>query len=118
MVVQEKSFSFALDVIRIHKILIQKKEFILSKQLLRSGTSVGAMIRESNYAESRADFIHKLSIAQKEINESIYWIELLYRSKYTDKHEYVLLSNKAKEILKLLTSIIKTSKARARSINH
>ncbi|WP_316928177.1 four helix bundle protein [Cyclobacterium marinum] len=72
-IVKSKSFTFAVKTVRIYQFLCeQRKEFILSKQLLRSGTSVGAMIRESEHAESRKDFIHKLAIAQKEINETIY----------------------------------------------
>jgi four helix bundle protein len=73
-----KSFAFAVRIVRLYQFLCDnKKEFVLSKQLLRSGTSVGAMAREAEHSESKADFIHKLSISQKEINESIYWLELL-----------------------------------------
>ena len=80
-IVKEKSFDFALKIIRVSQQLVnQKKEFVLSKQLLRAGTSIGANIRESEHAESMKDFIHKLSIALKEANETEYWIELLYRS--------------------------------------
>ena len=82
-VIKEKSFSFALEVIQIYKKLSsEKKEFIMSKQLLRSGTSIGANIREAEYAQSKADFISKLSIALKEANEADYWIELLHISGY------------------------------------
>jgi four helix bundle protein len=81
-----KSFKFALRIVKLYQyIRSEKKEFVLSKQLLRSGTSIGAMIREAEQAESTADFIHKLSIAQKEANETDYWIELLYQSVYLDE---------------------------------
>jgi len=106
-VIKEKSFNFALQVIRLYKELCEsKKEFILSKQLLRSGTSVGANIRESEHAESKADFIHKLSIAQKEANESEYWIELLYKSEYIDKTMYESINDNISEIKRLLSSIL------------
>ena len=77
-VLRDKSFSFAIRVVNLFKHLKEtKNEYVISKQLLRSGTSVGANIRESEYSESKADFVHKLSIAQKEANETIYWLELL-----------------------------------------
>ncbi|NGZ42866.1 four helix bundle protein [Cytophagaceae bacterium 50C-KIRBA] len=87
-----------------------KKEQILSKQLLRCSTSVGAMIREAEYAESKADFIHKMSVAQKEINESLYWLELLFKTKYLVIIEFQNYTNEATEILKIITSIIKKLK--------
>ena len=87
-----------------------KKEFILSKQILRSGTSVGALVRESEHAQSKADFIHKLSIAQKEINETIYWLELFVATNYLSKNEFESLNSDATEIIKIITSIIKTAK--------
>ncbi len=115
-IVKEKSFAFAVRIIQLFKYLQNnKKEFILSKQLLRSGTSVGALIRESEHAESKADFIHKSAIAQKECNETIYWLELLEKTKYIDKKEFESINNDAVEILKIITSIITTSKL---TINH
>lgn len=111
-IIQEKSFDFALEVVRVYKYLrFQEKEFVLSKQLLRSGTAVGALIRESEHAQSRPDFIHKLSIALKESNETDYWVDLMYKSDYLDKKDYESLKNKNLELLKLLTSIIKNTKA-------
>ena len=96
---------------KLHKYLVvEKKEFVLSKQLLRSGTSVGAMVRESEHAESRADFTHKLSVALKEANETEYWLELIYESDYIQKIAFESINNDLKEILRLLISIIKTSK--------
>lgn len=110
-VVKSKSFNFAIRVIRLYQFLVsEKKEYVISKQLLRSGTSVGAMIRESEHAESKSDFKHKLSIAQKEINESIYWLELLEKTDYLDEKEFNLLNNDAVEIIKLLTAIVKATK--------
>jgi four helix bundle protein len=92
-----------------------KKEFILSKQLLSSGTSVGAMVREAEHAESKPDFIHKMAIAQKEINETIYWLELLKATDFLNADLFKSLNEDATEIIKLITSSIKTAKA---SINH
>ena len=110
-VVKDKSFAFALRVVKLYKYLTtEKKEYVLSKQLLRSGTSVGAMVREPEQAESKADFTHKLSIALKEANESEYWLELLHQSDYIDSKGFKSISSDLKEILKLLTSIIKTAK--------
>lgn len=83
----------------------------MSKQLLRSGTSIGALVSEAEYAESKADFIHKMAIAQKECNESIYWLELLSDTDYLRKDEFQSLNNDCVELMKLLTSIIKTSKS-------
>ncbi|SKC23452.1 four helix bundle protein [Alkalitalea saponilacus] len=83
---------------------------MLSKQLLRSGTSIGAMVKESEHAESKADFIHKLSIALKEANETEYWIELLYKSDYIDDDIFNSIYTDVKEVLRILISIIKSSK--------
>ncbi len=110
-IVKEKSFAFAVRVVNLYKFLIKdKKEFVLSKQLLRSGTSIGAMVREAIHAESKADFIHKLAIAQKECNESMYWLELLNRTDYFKDVQYENIIIDATELIKLITSIIKTTK--------
>ncbi len=110
-VIKDKSFDFAVRIVRLCQILVtDKKEFVLSKQLLRSGTSVGAMIREAEHAESKLDFKHKLSIAQKEINETIYWLELLKETNYISISDFENINTDAVEILKLLTTIIKTTK--------
>jgi len=110
-VVKNKSFAFAVRVVRLYQFLCNdKKEFILSKQLMRSGTSVGAMVREAEHAETKADFRHKMGIAQKEINESIYWLELLKETDYLTLEQFESLNNDGIEILKLITAIIKTSK--------
>lgn len=110
-IVKIKSFAFAIRIIKLYRFLCNnKKEFVISKQLLKCGTSVGALIRESEYAESRSDFVHKLHIAQKEINESIYWIELLEATNFLVTDQFESINNDAIEILKLLTSIIKSTK--------
>ena len=88
-VVKDKSFAFAVRVIRLSKLLVSdKQEFVLSKQLLRSGTSVGALVREAEHAESKPDFIHKMAIAQKECNETLYWLELLRETDYLSTQEF------------------------------
>lgn len=111
-IIKEKSFEFALLIINYYKHLSDKKnEYVLSKQLLRSGTSIGAMVCESEHAESKADFIHKLSIAQKEANETAYWIELLYKSEFIDKDKYELKFCKMLEIKKNLSAILISSKS-------
>ncbi len=110
-VVKDKSFEFALVIVNCYKFLIsEKKEYVLSKQLLRSGTSIRANIRESKQGQSKADFIHKLSISLKEANETEYWIELLHKSDYLDDKQYEQLSVSVIELIKLLTAIIKSSK--------
>ena len=110
-VVKVKSFDFAVRIIKLSRYLNnEKKEFVLSKQLLRSGTSVGAMICEGEHAQSKLDFIHKLSIAQKEMNETIYWLELLQATDLITKEQFNNINNDAIEIMKLITSIILTTK--------
>ena len=109
-VIKEKSFLFAIEIVSLYKVLAERKEFVLSKQLLRSGTSIGANVRESEHAQSKADFIHKLSIALKEANETEYWIDLLFETKYLSQTEFDIIKPKIVELLKLLTSIINTSK--------
>jgi four helix bundle protein len=108
--IKEKFFLFAVEIVYLYKVLVDKKEFVLSKQMLRSGTSIGANIREAEHAQSKADFIHKLSISLKEANETEYWLDLLYETKYLSKTEFESIKFKITEILKLLTSIINTSK--------
>jgi four helix bundle protein len=110
-VIKTKSFLFAVRIVNLYKFLAEdKREFIISKQLLRSGTSIGANVREAEHAESKADFIHKLSISLKEANETEYWLELLNETNYLSSSDYISIQEDIKEILKLLTSIIKTSK--------
>ena len=113
-IVKDKSFDFAIRIVKLYQYLCnEKKEFTLSKQLLRSGTSIGAMIREAEHAESKNDFIHKFAIAQKEANESVYWLELLKATDYLNEKEFENINNDAIAILKLITSILKTTKNRS-----
>ena len=109
-IIKNKSFAFALRIVKMYKFLIEKKEFVLSKQLLRSGTAIGALISESEHAESKADFVHKMAIAQKEANETNYWIELLYQAEYIDIQAYQSISKDIGEINKVLASIIISTK--------
>ncbi|TAE63566.1 MAG: four helix bundle protein [Flavobacteriia bacterium] len=109
-VIKEKSFEFAKEIVYLYKNLADKKEFVLSRQVLKSGTSIGANIREAEHAQSKADFINKLSISLKEANETEYWLDLLYETNYLSDELFQNLKNKNIELLKLLISIINTSK--------
>ena len=110
-IIKTKSFAFALRIVKLYQFLSsEKKEFVLSKQLLRSGTSIGALVRESEHAESKQDFIHKLAIAQKECDESIYWLELLKATNYISDKEFESIANHNQELLKMLKSSILTVK--------
>ena len=110
-VFREKSFGFAVKVVKACKLLSsEQKEFVLSKQLLRSATAIGALHREAEHGESKADFIHKMGIAQKECNETVYWLELLHATEYLAKTRFNELHKEATELLKLCTAIIKTAK--------
>lgn len=109
-IVREKSFKFALDIINLYKHLtVIQKEFILSKQILRSGTSIGANVRESLRGQSRRDFLSKMNIALKEAEETEYWFELLIESDYLDTKHYYFLYNNCKELCRILHSIVKTT---------
>ena len=111
-VVKEKSFLFAVRIVELSRSLVEeKREFVLSKQILSSGTAIGALVREAEQAESRKDFIHKLSIALKEASETEYWLELLHKTKYVDDTLFTSTHNDVVELLKLLTSIIKSTKS-------
>jgi four helix bundle protein len=111
-VLKNKSFEFAIRIVKLCEFLRKnKKEYVLSKQILRSGTSIGALVRESEYAESKADFIHKLTIALKEANETEYWLDLLNRTNYLNVEQSNSLILDNKELLKLLISIIKATKS-------
>ncbi len=110
-VILDKSKAFAVRIIKFYKYLCdEKKEFVLSKQLLRSGTSIGANVRESKNAQSKADFISKMNIALKEADETAYWIELLIESEIIQESQVHDLYESNIELIKILTSIIKTSK--------
>jgi four helix bundle protein len=112
----KQSFEFAVSIIQTYKYLIQtKKEFVISKQLLRSGTAVGALVREAQNAESNRDFIHKLSIAQKECAESQYWLEILKDTGYIKDPKFDHLHKNSDGILKMIRSAIITSKKKTDS---
>lgn len=116
--IRNKSFAFAIRVVKLYQYLVaEKKEFVLSKQLLSSGTSIGAMVREAEHAESKQDFIHKIAIAQKEINESIYWLELLRATDHLSEIEFGNINEDAIELIKIITTIIKNTK-RNLTTNH
>ena len=107
-----KSMDFAVEIINLVKILKQKKETIISNQIGRSGTSIGANIREAQYAHGKADFISKLHIALKEANETGYWLELLHRSEYIDVEEYKRLDSMCTSIRVMLIASLNTIKSK------
>ena len=110
-IIEEKSFAFAIRIVNLYKHLNEaKKEFVLSKQLLRSGTSIGANVAEAEQAQSTPDFVSKMSIALKEASETKYWIRLLASTCYLTEAETVSILNDCVEIEKILVSIIKSSK--------
>ena len=112
-ILRDKSYDFALKIVKQYQVLVsEKKEFVLSKQLLRSGTAIGAPIREAEFAQSKADFIHKMSISLKEGNETLYWLELLKDSDLIAVVEFDTLHNSCKELVAMLVSSIKTSKGK------
>ncbi len=113
-IIAQKSFDFALKIISLYQFLSeQKKEFIMSKQLLRSGTSISANMRKSQNAESPMDFVHKIGIAQKETDETLYWLELLLKSGFFLKEQYEEYIFQWTEILKIIRSIIITKKEKS-----
>jgi four helix bundle protein len=115
-IVIDKSFAFAVKIVKLVRVIQdQNKEYLITKQLLRSGTSIGANIREGNNGESKADFIHKLSISQKECSETIYWLELLKETDYISATQFHEVQTAAVELLRLLTAILKSAK---NNINH
>lgn len=110
-VIETKSKKFAIRIVRLYQYLCnEKKEYVLSKQLLRSGTSIGANVKEALNGQSRADFVAKLSISLKEAGETEYWLELLHETDYLNDKEFESIISDCKEILKLLVSIIKSTK--------
>ncbi|MCG6879975.1 MAG: four helix bundle protein [Deltaproteobacteria bacterium] len=109
--IDERTFDFALLVVDAYRFLLRKKEFVLSKQFLRAGTSIGANVTESQAAQSRKDFVSKMSIASKEARETSYWIRLLKKARYFEGYEKLtLLEKEITSITKILTSIVKTAK--------
>ena len=115
-IIVDKSKAFAQRIINLYKYLCEeKKEFVLSKQVLRSGTSVGANIKEAIRGQSKADFYAKMNIALKEISETEYWLELLHESKYIEETQFESIYQDCQELIKLLVSITKTQKGGANS---
>ena len=118
-VLKTKSFDFAIRVIKLHQYLRKKfDEYQLSKQVLRAGTSVGALITEAEHAESRKDFLHKLNIGLKEINECSYWLDLLFATNYLNKKMYESIKKDSTELLKMLIASVKTTKTRIKQNNY
>lgn len=110
-VLREKSYAFAIELVRICQLLqSEKREFVLSKQLLRSGTSIGALIREAEFGQSKADFTHKMSIALKEGNETLYWLSILKDTDYIADSEFLKLQSVCKELIAMLVATVKTMK--------
>ena len=109
--IKEKSFNFAIRIMKLYKYLNSKNEYIISKQVLRSGTSIGANVCEALCGISRKDFLSKMYIAYKEAVETIYWINLLFKTDYINSTEYISILTEAKEIHKILSSITKTTKS-------
>ena len=110
-IVAPKSYSFALRIINLYRWLVSdNKEYILSRQLLRSGTAIGALIKEAEHSQSKADFLNKMNIALKEANETEYWLMLLKDSHILSGNEYVSIHADCSELIRLLASIVKTTK--------
>jgi len=112
-IIQVKSFDFGVKIVKTYQSITNKnKEYVLSKQLLRSGTSIGANVSEATFGQSNKDFISKLSIARKEANETLYWLSILRETSYLTGSETDHLKQDCEELLRILTSIIKTSQAK------
>ena len=110
-ITSEKSFAFAIRIVKLYRFLCdEKREYVLSKQLLRSGTSIGANVREALQAQGKRDFLSKINIGLKEANESLYWIELLYAAEYIDDKQKQSIHADCNEIISLLASTVKTTK--------
>ena len=105
-----KTHAFASQMVKAYQYIREKKEFNMSDQLVRSGTSVGAMVKEAEFAQSKADFINKMSIALKEANETRYWLDLLHYGEYLEDDIYLSLDNDIKEIISILVAIVKSTK--------
>ena len=110
-ILKDKSYNFALEIIMLSKNIQNKNEFVLGRQLMRSGTAIGALIREAEFGQSKKDFINKMSIALKEANESLYWLDLLNDSNLIDNIIYEKLKPINLELIAMLVSSIKTAKA-------
>ena len=110
--IEVKSYDFAIRIVNLHKYLNRQKEIhSLSNQMLRSGTAIGALIQEAVHAQSKADFLNKMNVSLKEANETMYWIRLLHSTHYLKDNEFAPIHKDCEEIVKLLASIVKTTKA-------
>ncbi|WP_299217926.1 four helix bundle protein [uncultured Aquimarina sp.] len=109
-ILRDKSYKFSIHIVKVCQKLVMEKEFVLSKQLLRSGTAIGALIREAEFAESKKDFAHKMSIALKEANESVYWLDLMKDTELIEVEIYKPIHSLNKELVAMLVSTIKTTK--------
>lgn len=110
-IIISKSYTFAIRIVNLYKMLSsEKKEYVLSKQLLRSGTAIGALVAEGKHAQSKADFLNKMNVSLKEANETLYWIELLKDTSFLSLKEYESIVEDARELVKILASIVKTTK--------
>jgi four helix bundle protein len=115
--IAEKSLKFAITVVKLYQYLSeQKREFVLSKLFLRSGTAIGALVREAEHAQSKSDFLNKMNISLKEANETLYWIILLKETDYLSQQEFQSIHNDAEELVKMLASIVKTTKQKLNKI--
>ena len=115
-VITEKSFDFSIKIVRlVQQLQSEKKEFALSKQLLRSGTAIGALVSEAKFGQSDADFLSKMYIALKEANETVYWIQLLYSTDYLNKEQFEDINRDSKELLAILVAITKTLKEKIKN---
>ena len=114
-VLREKSYAFAIRVVRLNQFLCtNKKEFVLSRQLLRSGTAIGALVREAEFGQSRADFRNKMAIALKEANETVYWLNLLKDTDYIDENMFESISSDCLELVRMLVATVKTTARNAK----
>ena len=110
--IEVKSYDFAIRIVNLHKYLNRQKEIhSLSNQMLRSGTAIGALIQEAVHAQSKADFLNKMNVSLKEANETMYWIRLLHSTHYLKDNEFASIHKDCEVIVKLLASIVKTTKA-------
>ena len=109
-IIEEKTFQFAIDIIKVYKELCDRREYVLSRQLLRAGTSIGANVKEALRGQSKKDFLSKMNIALKEANETEYWIDLLFETDYLDRAAYKVLYSDCKEICRILNAIVKSTK--------
>ena len=112
-ILKTKSYLFAIQIVKLSQLLVNdKKEYVINKQLLRSGTAIGALLREAEFAQSKRDFINKISIALKEANETLYWLDLLKDTHYLESEQHTTLNKDCKELVAMLVSSIKTTKSK------